>query len=106
MRVLPLVAPLLVVGLLGAAETADTVRFNRDIRPILSENCFYCHGQDGNKRKADLRLDQKESAFKTGAIFPKDAAKSELVKRIHSDKAAELMPPAKSMWLSLSMTIS
>jgi len=90
------VLPLLMSTLsLGYADQSP-VDFNRDIRPILSENCFYCHGQDGNKRKADLRLDQKESAFKSGAIVPKDAAKSELVKRIHSDKAVELMPPAKS----------
>ncbi|MEI6686104.1 MAG: DUF1549 domain-containing protein, partial [Planctomycetota bacterium] len=90
------VLPLLISTLsLGYADESP-VDFNRDIRPILSENCFYCHGQDGNKRKADLRLDQKESAFKSGAVVPKDAAKSELVKRIHSDKAVELMPPAKS----------
>src|ERR1019366_1778306 len=74
----------------------NPVDFNRDVRPILSENCFYCHGQDGNKRKADLRLDERASALKAGAIVPKDAAASELVKRIHSSDPKTLMPPAKS----------
>ena len=58
--------------------------FNRDIRPILSENCFYCHGQDANKRQADLRLDVREVAVEKGAIVPNDAAASELVERINS----------------------
>ena len=68
MRVLPLVAPLLVVGLLGAAETADTVRFNRDIRPIMSDTCFHCHGFDPKSRKGGLRLDIREDALKAGRV--------------------------------------
>ena len=72
------------------------IDFNRDIRPILAENCFYCHGQDGNKRKADLRLDERAAAIEAGAIVPKDPAGSELVKRIHSSDPKTLMPPAKS----------
>ena len=74
----------------------NAVDFNRDIRPILSENCFYCHGQDGAKRKAGLRLDVRETALEAGAIVPKDLAGSELVKRIHSSDPKTLMPPAKS----------
>src|ERR1700689_5168576 len=74
----------------------DGVDFNRDIRPILSENCFYCHGQDGAKRKADLRLDERSSALEAGAIVPMDPAASELVKRITSSDPSMLMPPAKS----------
>ncbi|MEY4612040.1 MAG: hypothetical protein RL179_13, partial [Planctomycetota bacterium] len=61
----------LMISLGVGIEVEPPVDFNRDIRPILSENCFYCHGQDANKRKADLRLDQKESAIKSGAIIPK-----------------------------------
>src|SRR5438128_8501900 len=72
------------------------VDFNRDIRPILAENCFSCHGQDGNKRKADLRLDERASAIDAGAIVPKDPAASELMKRIYSSDPNTLMPPAKS----------
>ena len=74
----------------------DGINFNRDIRPILSENCFSCHGQDGSKRKADLRLDDRAVAIEAGAIVPKDPAASELVKRIHSSDPDTHMPPAKS----------
>ncbi len=74
----------------------DGIDFNRDIRPILSENCFACHGQDGAKRKADLRLDQRAGAIDAGAFVPKDAAASELVQRINSSDPATLMPPPKS----------
>lgn len=72
------------------------LNFNRDIRPILAENCLYCHGQDGNKRQADLRLDLRESAVKAGAIVPRDAAASTVVKRIHSIDSDTMMPPPKS----------
>ncbi len=72
------------------------VSFNRDIRPILAENCFYCHGQDGNKRQADLRLDVRDVAIDAGAIVPGDAAGSAVIQRIHSDDPDEVMPPPKS----------
>lgn len=70
--------------------------FNRDIRPILSENCFYCHGQDPNKREAELRLDVRDAALKSEAFIPGNAAKSTLVERINSTDADEQMPPPKS----------
>jgi uncharacterized protein DUF1553/uncharacterized protein DUF1549/cytochrome c len=95
----PIRQPLMAAMLLMAASTcihAQSLDFNRDIRPILSENCFYCHGQDGNKRQADLRLDQRDAAVKAGAITPGDIAKSSLVARILSDDPEQMMPPPKS----------
>ncbi len=70
--------------------------FNRDIRPILAENCFYCHGQDSNKRQGELRLDDRDAAVNAGAIVPNDAAGSSLFQRVHSENADEIMPPPKS----------
>jgi len=52
----------------GKARAADQPAFNRDIRPILAENCFACHGPDKNTRKAKLRLDLREEAVKSGVI--------------------------------------
>jgi hypothetical protein len=83
---------LLPASLLAAAP----LEYNRDIRPILAENCFYCHGQDANKRQAELRLDVREAAVEKKAIVPGDAAGSELVKRINSADADEQMPPPAS----------
>lgn len=74
----------------------DRIDFNREIRPILSENCFYCHGQDGNKREAGLRLDVREDAIEHGAINLEDIEESELLKRILSDDPDLLMPPPQS----------
>jgi hypothetical protein len=83
------------------AQSLGKIEFNRDIRPILSENCFYCHGQDGNKRKAGLRLDVREEAVKAVesgdiAIVPGDAAKSSIIARVFSEDSDELMPPPNS----------
>lgn len=69
--------------------------YNRDIRPILSENCFTCHGPDEAKRKAGLRLDLKDQAYQI-AIKPGQPAASELIKRVLSHDADEQMPPPKS----------
>ena len=77
-------------------QATPEIDFNRDIRPILSENCFYCHGQDPNKRQADLRLDQREAAIEGHAIAPGDLGTSELIARIDSTDADTLMPPPKS----------
>jgi hypothetical protein len=93
-RFLGMFVAALVCGSAVAAEKA--VDFNRDIRPILSENCFYCHGQDPNKRQADLRLDVRKDAIDAGAIVPRKAAESELVKRLFSTDKNEMMPPPKS----------
>ena len=75
--------------LVRAAEPAGgDVRFNRDVRPILSDNCFQCHGPDKNQRKADLRLDAEASAIgdgsKPGAIVRGKPQASELFRRITS----------------------
>jgi Protein of unknown function (DUF1549)/Protein of unknown function (DUF1553)/Planctomycete cytochrome C len=72
------------------------IDFNRDVRPVLSENCYYCHGQDGNKRQAELRLDVQGAAIESGAIVPNDPSSSELIQRIYSEDSDKLMPPAKS----------
>lgn len=78
----------------------ETVEFNRDIRPILSDNCFFCHGPDKNKREADLRLDTKEGLHGTsehvGALVPGMPDESELFQRITSIDDDKKMPPAKS----------
>ncbi len=78
--------------------TRDPVDFRRDILPILSDNCFRCHGPDSKSRKADLRLDVKESALrKTDAvILPGKSGESELIHRITSNDPDEVMPPRKS----------
>src|SRR6267378_361926 len=67
--------------------------FNRDVRPILAAKCFKCHGPDDKARKADLRLDVREVAVKSGAIAPGKPDASKLVTRIHSSDAEEVMPP-------------
>jgi hypothetical protein len=79
-----------------AAPAADKLEYNRDIRPLLSDNCFACHGPDPRARKADLRLDVREVAVQVGAIVPGDPGKSELVKRIFSTDRKVQMPPPKA----------
>lgn len=89
------------------ASGEEPIRFNRDIRPILSDNCFYCHGPDRNKRQADLRLDTEAglhgSDGNAGAIVPGNADASEMVQRILSADPDERMPPPES-GKSLSQT--
>ncbi len=72
---------------------ARPVAFNREIRPILVENCFRCHGPDSAARKAGLRLDQREAALKTGVLAPGKPEESELVRRVFSTHSTEMMPP-------------
>ena len=79
----------------GTGWTQET-DFNRDIRPILAENCFYCHGQDGNTGKEEIQYDMREEAIQKGAIAPGDPAASGLVERIRSGDPKEVMPPPDS----------
>lgn len=78
-----------------STASADEINFNRDIRPILSENCYHCHGPDDEAREADLRLDTYDGATES-AIEPGDAESSELIARVISGDADSIMPPADS----------
>src|SRR5579864_7256612 len=79
-----------------ASEAASRLGYNRDVRPILSDNCFACHGPDRNKRKGKFRLDDRDSALAKEAFVPGNAGQSELVKRIYSTDPKEMMPPPES----------
>jgi hypothetical protein len=83
---------------LGAEPAAKpAIDFTRQIRPILAENCFACHGPDDKARKAKLRLDTKEGALgRAGLIVPGKADESELIVRVTSQEPTEHMPPPKS----------
>jgi len=86
----------LVAGVATAEPAPQAIDFNRDIRPILAENCLYCHGQDGNKRQADLRLDDRAAAVQAGAIVPGNTGASTLLERIRSSDPDVQMPPPSS----------
>src|SRR4051812_3162287 len=97
------IASLLIVLIstaLGSDAAPQAVDFNRDVRPILSNNCFHCHGPDPKDRQADLRLDVWKSVGKLhgaeAAIDTQNLAESELVRRITSDDPDVRMPPADS----------
>src|SRR5689334_11334026 len=79
-----------------AAPVTSKVAFNRDVRPILSDNCFRCHGPDKDVRKAKLRLDDREVALQKGAIVPGKPEESELIKRIFASDPDDVMPPPKT----------
>src|SRR5262245_31338141 len=85
-----------VAGLAAPTARADQpVRYNRDVRPILSDNCYLCHGPDKGRRKGKFRLDVRESALEKKAIVPGKPEESELVRRIFASDAEERMPPAE-----------
>jgi len=77
-----------------AAKAAEVVDYNRDIRPLLSDNCFSCHGPDEKKRKAKLRLDTREGMLRT--VVPGKPGESELLERIQSEDPETIMPPPAS----------
>lgn len=70
--------------------------FNRDVRPILSDNCFACHGPDSGHRQADLRLDLRDNAIQSSAITPGELDASEMIARIITTDADLIMPPPES----------
>jgi hypothetical protein len=84
------------LALTPGLRAEDKLQFNRDIRPILTDNCFLCHGPDKNHRKADLRLDVREEAIAAKVIVPGKPDMSPLVERICSDDPQQRMPPVKS----------
>jgi hypothetical protein len=86
--------------LFAPAIHAASIEFDRDIRPILSDNCYQCHGPDEKARKAKLRLDMKESAFRVedgvAVINPGKSAESELFRRVTTNDPDDHMPPPES----------
>jgi hypothetical protein len=90
----------------GTVAAAQEVQFNRDIRPILSDRCFYCHGPDEKNRKAGLRLDTFEGATKDRggyrAIAPGKPDESELIRRVTSYEPGEMMPPPAAKKLAVT----
>src|SRR5262245_17108022 len=89
----------LAATLAHARDDRPKVDFNRDVRPILSEACFDCHGPDAAKRKAGLRLDTKDGIFHDfgdhKATVPGDPDASEIYFRIATDDPESIMPPRK-----------
>ncbi|MFN0126933.1 MAG: DUF1553 domain-containing protein [Verrucomicrobiales bacterium] len=85
---------LILAGVGGVLGADGRVEFNRDVRPILSDRCFICHGTDAKQRKGDLRLDQREAALE--ALAPGRPDESEVVRRLFSDDPDEVMPPPES----------
>ncbi|MCA9136067.1 MAG: DUF1553 domain-containing protein [Planctomycetales bacterium] len=80
----------------AATVPADEIDFNRDIRPILSDNCFLCHGPAESTRQADLRLDVRDHAVDSGILAPGNPDDSELIARVFSDDPDQVMPPSDS----------
>jgi hypothetical protein len=79
-----------------AAAAAGPLSYNKDVRPLLVEHCFSCHGADSASRKAGLRLDQRDAAIEFGALVPGDPDSSSFLDRVYSDDPEEVMPPPAS----------
>ena len=87
----------LLIAMFAGAAAADPIDFNRDIRPILAENCYQCHGPDEQTREAELRLDQRVSTLdSSGIVVPGKPDESLLIERITASDPAERMPPEES----------
>ena len=87
---------LLMCGFGSYLQAEEPLEYNRDIRPILTDNCFACHGADSASREADLRLDRREAAIEYGAITAGEPDESELIARIFSDDPDLVMPPLET----------
>jgi cytochrome c553 len=106
-RVCLLLSPLILLGLLAPvdvnaepAKAASSPDFIKDVRPLLADRCFNCHGPDEKSRKAGLRLDVREAALApadsgVAAIVPGDPSKSELIARVKSHMNSKVMPPPR-----------
>ena len=92
----PLSICITIVGLISALAAEEPLSFNKDIRQILSQNCFHCHGPDPKTREGGLRLDEAKGATADGAIIPGKPEESELIFRINTTDPDEIMPPPKS----------
>jgi hypothetical protein len=99
-RLDPVSAAVLLLPLLVNSASSQEIDFTRGIRPILSDNCYHCHGPDENARQADLRLDTKEGLFRSidgsTVVAPGKAAESELIRRVTTNDVDERMPPPDS----------
>src|SRR5262249_33780735 len=76
-----------------AAQTVRKVEFNRELRPILADNCFTCHGPAKSARKAGLRFDTRDGLFVEDTVVPGEPGKSKLWERVSSKDAQHVMPP-------------
>ncbi len=85
-----------------SSKPLATLRYGRDIRPLLSDKCFRCHGPDEAARQANLRLDEREAAIGAGALVPGDARASELLARVTATDPDDVMPPPSSHKKALS----
>jgi hypothetical protein len=95
------IVPLLCAGILPVSAAVERpLDYNRDVRPILSEHCFHCHGQDAKERKGKLRLDERDAALAVrdghAAIVPGKPDASEAIKRMRTSDADDLMPPPEA----------
>lgn len=93
---LTLVTPAAAVAADAPASVPEKIEFNRDVRPILSDKCFLCHGPDAGTRKGKLRLDVREDALARNAFVPGKPAESEMLVRILSNEGDEVMPPPET----------
>ena len=82
--------------LVDVASGQERLEYNRDIRPILADACFACHGPDSASRKADLRLDRREAAIESKAIVAGHADQSQLIERVMSNDPEFVMPPPET----------